>query len=109
MVIEQPAPSTPSGVSDERSQSDTLYCTRLSPRPGYPAIDFVNFTIGVGSSWKLACTVRPPPSSDVFECDANLVQLHVPPGSIRVSFDVYDRMGNSIAAPNGVHTLTYTP
>lgn len=30
MVIEQPAPSTPSGVSDERSQSDTLYCTRLS-------------------------------------------------------------------------------
>ncbi len=96
---------------DGTTVGDTIhFIARAYPaRVGYPAIDFVKFTIGVGPLWKVACTVYPPPSSDVFECVANLVQLHIPAGSIRVSFDVYDRMGNSIAAPNGVHTLTYTP
>jgi transcriptional regulator with XRE-family HTH domain len=99
------APENGATVSD----SIDLIARAYPARVGYPAIDFVNFTIGVGPLWKVACTIRPPSSGDIFKCHANLVQLGIPAGSIRVSFDVYDRMGNSIAAPNGVHTLTYTP
>ena len=81
---------------------------------GQPAIDHVNFTVGWPASnpgqWRVACEALPPANgSDVFSCDANLHDLGVQAGAIRVSFDVYDRAGGRNSAPNGLHTLTYAP
>lgn len=80
-------------------------------KPGDPPIDHVNFTLmwPGASSWKIACTVSSPTSTDIYACDVNLDQLGVPVGQFQVSFDVYDRAGNVNQAPNGEHTLTYSP
>ena len=84
--------------------------------PGDPAIDHVNFTVwwpalGLKSGpWKLACPpVAPPSSGDTFACDANLATLGTPTGTLSVSFDVYDRVGNKNLSPNGEHVLDYQP
>lgn len=42
-------------------------------------------------------------STDEYTCDWNLAAAHVPNGTIRVSFDVYDAKGNYNMAPNGIH------
>jgi transcriptional regulator with XRE-family HTH domain len=80
---------------------------------GDPEIDHVNFTIywqGVDPrKWIIACVARRPVRNDMFACNANLRKLGAPAGQIIVSFDVYDRQGNVNLAPNGEHTLIYTP
>ncbi len=80
---------------------------------GDPAIDHVNFTIywqGVDPrKWIIACVARRPIRNDMFACNANLRKLGAPAGQIIVSFDVYDRQGNVNLAPNGEHTLIYSP
>ncbi len=45
----------------------------------------------------------------MFACNANLRKLGAPTGQIIVSFDVYDRQENVNLAPNGEHTLIYSP
>ena len=80
---------------------------------GDPEIDHVNFTIywqgGDPRKWIIACVARRPIRNDVFACNVNLRKLGAPAGQIRVSFDVYDRQGNVNLAPNGEHTLIYSP
>ena len=80
---------------------------------GDPEIDHVNFTIywqGVDPrKWIIACVARRPIRNDMFACNANLRKLGAPAGQIIVSFDVYDRQGNVNLAPNGEHTLIYSP
>ena len=80
---------------------------------GDPEIDHVNFTIywqGVDPrKWIIACVARRPIRNDMFACNANLRKLGAPVGQIIVSFDVYDRQGNVNLAPNGEHTLIYSP
>ncbi len=80
---------------------------------GDPEIDHVNFTIywqGVDPrKWIIACVARRPIRNDMFACNANLRKLGAPAGQIIVSFDVYDRQGNVNFAPNGEHTLIYSP
>ena len=82
-------------------------------RSGDPEIDHVNFTIywqGVDPrTWLIACVARTPIRNDIFACNANLRQLGAPAGQIIISFDVYDRQGNKNLAPNGEHTLIYSP
>jgi hypothetical protein len=83
-------------------------------QPGDPAIGHVNFTVGRPApnpkQWEVACVAAPPgDGSDRFSCDADLQQLGVQAGAIRVSFDVYDRAGNKNSAPNGMHMHTYAP
>jgi hypothetical protein len=77
--------------------------------PGDPAINHVNFTAGWQGRWRVACIAYPPSDKDIFACDADLSQFGVPAGRIKVSFDVYDQMGNVNFAPNGVHTIVYGP
>jgi transcriptional regulator with XRE-family HTH domain len=81
--------------------------------PGDPEIDHVNFTMywqGVDPrKWIIACVARRPIRNDMFACNANLRKLGAPAGQIIVSFDVYDRQGNVNLAPNGEHTLIYSP
>jgi transcriptional regulator with XRE-family HTH domain len=80
---------------------------------GEPAIDHVNFTIywqGVDPrQWVPACTSYKPIKKDIFACTADLHALGAPAGEVRISFDVYDKQGNHNNAPNGVHTVTYSP
>jgi transcriptional regulator with XRE-family HTH domain len=80
---------------------------------GDPAIDHVNFTMwwqGVDPrKWVIACALRVQSSKDIYSCDVNLAKLGAVAGPIKISFDVYDRKGNSDLAPNGVHTITYSP
>ena len=80
---------------------------------GDPAIDHVNFTMywqGVDPrKWIIGCVARRPVRNDMFACNANLRKLGAPAGQIIVSFDVYDRQGNVNLAPNGKHTLIYSP
>src|SRR5437763_16315816 len=80
---------------------------------GDPAIDHVNFTMywqGVDPrKWIIACVAHRPVRDDLFACSANLRQLGAPTGKIIISFDVYDRQGNVNLAPNGEHTLIYSP
>src|SRR6266516_3763306 len=80
---------------------------------GDPEIDHVNFTIYWQGedprTWLIACVARRPIRNDIFACNANLRQLGAPAGQIIISFDVYDRQGNKNLAPNGEHTLIYSP
>ncbi len=80
---------------------------------GDPEIDHVNFTIYWQGEdprkWTIACVARRPIRNDMFACNANLRKLGAPAGQIIVSFDVYDRQGNVNFAPNGEHTLIYSP
>lgn len=89
--------------------------------PGDPPIDHVNFTIwwpalGAQSGpWKLACEAFSPGgdlsigASDGYACDADLAALGAPPGSLLVSFDVYDTAGDRNLAPNGERRIFWTP
>ncbi len=81
--------------------------------PNEPLIDRVNFTAswqGVDPrEWKIACTAMPPAPNDVFSCNADLSLLSAVAGPLRISFDVYDKVGNANLAPNGEHTITYAP
>lgn len=103
--------SSPSGntVGDVISFAAYAYPTN----PGDPAIDHVNFTIywqGVDPhKWIIACVAHIPVRNDIYACSVNLRQLGVPPGKIKISFDVYDRQGNKNLAPNGEHILVYSP
>jgi len=100
---------TGNNVSDVISFAAYAYPTR----PGDPAIDHVNFTIywqGVDPrQWIIACVARKPIRDDIYACTANLRQLGALPGTIKISFDVYDRKGNKNLAPNGEHVVLYTP
>jgi len=104
-VWTDPSPKDGQMVSDVIHFAAHAYPTH----PGDPAIAQVNFTIGSQGTWKVACTVVPPATGDVFACDVNLKDLGISYGQIQVSFDVYDQAGNINLAPNGVHTLTYAP
>ncbi len=78
--------------------------------PGDPPINRVNFTIGwKGGGWRVGCTAYPPVIQNLFTCPVIMAQLNVPVGKIQVSFDVYDQMGNTDFAPNGVHAVLYAP
>ena len=75
---------------------------------GDPAIDHVNFTVTwPGGHWQVACVAYPPAIEDIFRCDVSLHQLGAPDGRVTVSFDVYDRDGNTNFAPNGEHMIMY--
>ncbi len=88
--------------------------------PGDPPIDHVNFTIwwpSLGTQsrpWKLACAAFSPGgdlsigASDVYACDADLAALGAPPGTLRVSFDVYDTAGDRNLAANGEHRIVWS-
>jgi transcriptional regulator with XRE-family HTH domain len=80
---------------------------------GEPAIDHVNFTLywqGVDPrKWVLACVARQPIKQDIYACTADLHALGAPAGEVTISFDVYDRQGNHSNAPNGTHTVAYSP
>lgn len=80
---------------------------------GEPAIDHVNFTLywqGVDPrKWVLACVAHKPIKKDTFACTADLHTLGVPAGEVTISFDVYDRQGHHRNAPNGTHTVAYSP
>src|SRR6266702_3040600 len=81
--------------------------------PGDPEIDHVNFTLYWQGedprTWTIACVARKPIRNDIFACNTNLRKLGAPEGKIIISFDVYDRQGNKNLAPNGEHTLIYSP
>lgn len=76
---------------------------------GDPPIDHVNFTANPGN-WFVACQINGASHDDVYECSWNPSTNGVNSGQrVQISFDVYDQAGNSNAAPNGVHTITYSP
>ena len=96
---------------DRATIRDTLdFVARAYPtNPGDPAIDHVNFTIEWQGNWRIACDVQAPLPDSTFRCSVNLNMLGAPPGMLRISFDVYDRMGNYNKAPNGIHTVYFAP
>ncbi len=78
---------------------------------GGSAIDHVTFTAwwpGINPNvWyqDQKCTIyAPAPGTDQYACDLDLSK--VAPGPLMVSFNVYDKAGNSNLAPNGVHSGT---
>jgi len=100
---------------DEQIVGDVLHFAAYAypTNRGDPAIDYVNFTMwwqGVDPrTWIVACNLHRPVSKDVYACDVNLAKLGVLAGQIRISFDVYDKKGNKNLAPNGVHSVIYSP
>ncbi len=81
--------------------------------PGEPLIDHVNFTAwwqGVDPrKWKIVCIATPPAPNDIYSCNADLSLLGAIAGQIHISFDVYDQLGNASLAPDGEHTIIYSP
>ena len=78
--------------------------------PGDPPINHVNFTIDLkGGGWRIACAAYPPVTDDLFTCTVNLATFDAPPGTIQISFDVYDQGGHINFAPNGPHKVIYVP
>lgn len=80
-------------------------------RTGDPSVNFVNFTVRDNQGrFVQACNVPAAQANgDIFACDVKLASLRIAPGSIQVSFDVYDVAGNYNLSPNGVRVLTYLP
>lgn len=79
---------------------------------GVGGVNYVNFTVwwsAIGSNpWYIACQVSTPSpvNSDMYQCDWNLTDGNgkaILNQTIKVSFDVYDKAGNRILSPNGVH------
>jgi hypothetical protein len=69
--------------------------------PRGSGIESVKFTAFYSDTWSIACTATTPRSgTDIYECAWPLSS--VPPGPIRVSFDVYDKAGNYNKAPHGM-------
>jgi transcriptional regulator with XRE-family HTH domain len=101
-------------VSPKQGQvvgSTFIFAARAYPtNPGDPPIEYVTFTVNwEGGAWETACIARPPAIETVYSCQANLANLGIPPGILKISFDVYDQMGNVNKAPNGEHIVIYTP
>ena len=77
-----------------------------------PAIAFVEFTVsweGRPGPWLVACQVKTPTHTDLYECDFDPVAIGIPPGRLRISFDVYDERETVNLAPHGVRVITYAP
>src|SRR6185369_17908964 len=107
--------SIPGGVWETPGNGQTVarrihFAAQAYPtRPGDPPIDYVNFTASVGGTWQIACrddTPAQPPAPPEYSCDWEVPSLVKPGEKIIVSFDVYDRNGNSNKAPNGLHEVT---
>lgn len=80
--------------------------------PTEPGIAYVEFTMRwyePGTSWFTACHLTKPTSDNIFACTLNLHTMGAPSGRILISFNVYDVMGNFQQAPNGVHSIYYSP
>lgn len=78
-----------------------------------PEIQTVHFTLEVNGKWTIICSpTEPSKSGSVYTCDVDLKQFNFLAGNmqaLRVSFDVVDKEQNVNLAPNGVHTIFYTP
>lgn len=75
--------------------------------PSDPAINHVNFTLGWNGYWQVACVAHPPASGTLYSGEVDLRQLDLPPGELRVSFDVYDQLNNVNLAPQGKRTIQW--
>lgn len=75
--------------------------------PGDPLINHVNFTVGWKGGWRIACTIYPPTTDNLYACTISLSALKAPLGTIQISFDVYDQAGHINFAPNGLHQVLY--
>ena len=75
-------------------------------------LDHIIFTAwwkGVNpTSWRNICSVSSPTKRNTFQCDGNLRQLQAPPGTLIVSFDMYDSHGHAKLAPAGGFAITYS-
>jgi transcriptional regulator with XRE-family HTH domain len=104
---------SPYAISSTVGDRVYLAVSAYPTNQGDPAIDHVNFTMywpGVDPHvWKIVCVVRVPTGNNTYACNINLRSLGALPGSITVSFDVYDRQGHVSFAPNGKHHLIYVP
>jgi len=105
----------PGGVwispQDEEKVEDriTFVAFAYPTNPDDPPIVHVNFTIGWHGYWQIASTVYPSEEGPVFTSDVDLCRLHILPGKLQISFDVYDQKGNRNLAPNGVRAILYQP
>lgn len=86
-----------------------------SANPDGPPIKYAIFTawwpeVGPGR-WAKVCEVRRAVADDVYKCTWNFHwhSRRVAPGPVKISFDVYDTAGKRNLAPNGVHTIYYSP
>jgi hypothetical protein len=105
-----PTPIPPRWLSPESSflinrVRSLELAARASPtKPGDLAIDHVNFTAKwPGADWRVVCTASQPAQvseyKDEYRCKWGLP--NVPNGPLIVSYDVYDKAGNSYVAPEG--------
>jgi hypothetical protein len=104
------APADVSSVTGRIDVSVRAYPTK----PADPPIDHVNVTawwpaLGNRSGpWKVACRLDSPTSGDTYACTLDPVALGAPPGTLALSFDVYDRSGAVNYAPNGERQLGWS-
>lgn len=98
------APANGAHVNDKLTIEAKAYPTNA----GDPAISHVNFTGWYNGQWNVICTVYQPTYSDVYECPWYLAGV-VQPGSVTISFDVYNTAGQVHYAPNGEHSIDYVP
>ena len=70
-------------------------------------VEFTAWWPGLGDEnapWFVACSVPRPNAGDRFECTFDIAR--VPPGELKLSFDVYDSAGRHRLAPNGKRIVT---
>lgn len=77
-------------------------------------ISYVQFTIswqGRPGPWVVACGVKTPTHTDLYECDFDprTSAEPIPAGQLNISFDVYDAENRVKQAPHGTRKITYQP
>lgn len=98
------APANGAQVGDTTSLKATAYPTHSWDA----AIAYVNFTAWYNNAWHVLCQVSTPTSGNTYQCAWTLKGV-ISPGYVTVSFDVYNRVGQVNHAPNGMHSILYTP
>ena len=98
------APANNATVGDNVTIKAQAYPTNY----GDPAIWYVNFTGWYNGQWNVICRVYSPSYSNVYECPWHLAGL-IQPGWVTISFDVYNTANQANYAPNGMHSIYYSP
>jgi hypothetical protein len=91
----------------------TSYATTLAAKPTAAGAGVTTFTKVVfsgtwaGAATSTMCTATSPADSGEWRCHADLLALHVPPGAVTFSFDVYGEGVPVARSPDGGRRVTY--
>ena len=99
---------TPKAGASISSSRTTLAAKPSAGGPGEITFRKVVFRLRPkGGEETVACTARTPDDDGTWSCTADLLALGVPPGDLRLDFDIVAEGTTTAQSPDGVRKVTY--